>query len=252
MNDSLLKKVTFSRSHPKHTQIKGKHVLGDFGRGMLTMISGFSQEDTKNNVDLKFDIKLKSKQSKFSWNINLFCKGQIGKDLDRYQTEDGGHSLSIDHFAHVNWDQGVSGEIANENSKIGEFVLIKYPKFDQKSSKGPMEFLDELKKRNIHQNDFESKNSESTTNHDFAIIGELHGIDFKVVTNMRKQKFWVFQGDTIKAILEKSNSGGNSFGKNYFILVHPEISALESIYWLKTALLAEYLNQTLSTTYYKW
>ena len=62
-----------------------------------------------------------------------------------------------------------------------------------------------------------------TVSNDFAIIGKLYGVDFKVVTNMRKQKYWIFQDQIIKAILQTSGTR-NSFGKNYHLLLHPEIS----------------------------
>lgn len=251
LNDSLLKEVNFSLSHPKHAKIKTKHILGDAGKGMLSLISGFSLENSKNDVDLKLKAKIKSKESKSGWEIDLFCKGEIGKEFDRNTNEDGGHSLSIDHFAQVNWDQGASGEIKKENSKIGEFILIKYPKNTDISSKGPIEFLDEFKKKNLEQGDLESNHIPHNASNDFAIIGELYGVDFKVVTNMRKQKYWVFQDQIIKSVLQTSGKR-NSFGKNYHLLVHPEISAWEATYWMKISLLAVFLNRTISSGYYTW
>ena len=35
INDEYLKKVSLSKSHPKLVQMKGKHVLGDLGSGLL-------------------------------------------------------------------------------------------------------------------------------------------------------------------------------------------------------------------------
>ena len=53
---------------------------------------------------------------------NLKQVNQVGKlicivkvtsatELDRYRNEDGGISLSVDHYAYVDWDQGASGKI---------------------------------------------------------------------------------------------------------------------------------------------
>lgn len=252
LNDSLLKEVSFTRSHPRKGKMNTSHVLEDVGKGMLTLISGFSLENTKNNVDLKMRIKIKSEESKSAWEIDLFCKGQIGKDIHRTSSEDGGHSLAIDHHANVNWDQGASGEIIKENSKIGEFILIKYPAIATDSSKGPIEFLNEFKKKGIDKDSIETQNKTGKVKNDFVIIGELYGVDFKVVTNMRKQKYWVFQDQTIKATLQMSSSGNNAFKKNYHILVHPEISTWESAYWMKISLLAVFLKRTISTGYYTW
>ena len=251
LNDSLLKEVSFSLSHPKHAKIKTKHILGDAGQGMLSLISGFSLENSKNDTDLKLKAKIKSKESKSGWEIDLFCKGEIGKEFDRYRTEEGGHSLSIDHFAQVNWDKGVSGEIKKENSKIGEFILIKYPKNADISSKGPIEFLDEFKKKSLKEKDLEANHIQNNAGNDFAIIGELYGVDFKVVTNMRKQKYWVFQDQIIKSILQTSDKR-NSFGNNYHLLIHPEMSIREATYWMKITLVAAFLNRTISSGYYTW
>lgn len=251
LNDSLLKEVRFPLSHPKKSKIKTKHILGDVGQGMLTLISGFGMENTKDNEDLRFDAKIESEESKSGWELDLYCKGDIGKELDRYRTEEGGVSLSVDHFAYIDWDQGATGKILKDKSQIGEFVLIKYPKTTEGSSKGPIEFLDELKKKNLDGDTSEFQNTGHPTSHDFAIIGKLYGVDFKVVTNMRKQKYWIFQDQTTKAIVQMSNTR-NSFGKNYHLLLNPENSIWESTYWTKISLLALFLNRTIETTYYKW
>ena len=251
LNDSLLKEVRFPLSHPKKTKIKTKHILGDVGQGMLTLISGFSLENTKDNEDLRFDIKIESKESKSGWELDLYCKGDIGKELDRYTGEEGGVSLSVDHFAYVDWDQGATGKILKDNSQIGEFVLIKYPKNTEGSSKGPIEFLDELKKKNLDEGTSEPQNLGHPISNDFAIIGELYGVDFKVVTNMRKQKYWVFQDQTTKAIVQTSITR-NSFGKNYHLLLNPENSIWESTYWTKISLLALFLHRTIETSSYNW
>lgn len=251
LNDSLLHEVRFPLSRPKKSKIKTKHILGDVGQGMLTLISGFGLENTKNNEDLRFDVKIESKESKSGWDVDLFCKGDIGKEIDRYRTEEGGVSLSVDHFAYIDWDQGVSGKIMKNNAKIGEFILIKYPKNTEGSTKGPLEFLDELKKKNPDEVTSESQNTGHPVSNDFAIIGELYGVDFKVVTNMRKQKYWIFQEQTTKAIVQTSITR-NSFGKNYHLLLNPENSIWESTYWTKISLLALFLQRTIETTYYKW
>lgn len=251
LNDSLLKEVSFSLSHPTHTKIKAKHIFKDLGTGMLTLVSGVGLENTKNNVGLKFNSKIKSKEGKTGWELVLYCRGQKEKYLQRYNTAEGGHSLSIDHSAHINWDQSVSGEIKKGNSKIGEFVLIKYAKNMEASSKSPIDFLDDFKKKGLDDGENDNENAKHVAN-DFALIGNLYGVDFKVVTNMRKEKFWIFQGKTIKAILGVSEEGKNAFGKNYNLMVHPDISILESSYWIKMSLLSVFLNRTISTSYYKW
>ena len=251
LNDSLLKEVSFPLSHPKKSKIKTKHILGDVGQGMLTLISGFGLENTKNNEDLRFDAKIESEESKSGWELDLYCKGDIGKELDRYTGEEGGVSLSVDHFAYVDWDQGATGKILKDNSQIGEFVLIKYPKNTKGSSKGPIEFLDELKKKNLDEGTSEPQNLGHPISNDFAIIGELYGVDFKVVTNMRKQKYWVFQDQTTKAIVQTSITR-NSFGKNYHLLLNPKNSIWESTYWTKISLLALFLHRTIETSSYNW
>jgi len=251
LNDSLLKEVSFPLSRPKKVKIKTKHILGDVGKGMLTLISGFGLENSKYNQDLRFDAKIESKESKSGWEVDLYCKGDIGTELDRYRTEEGGVSLSVDHYAYVDWDQGASGKILKDNSQIGEFVLIKYPKNTEESSKEPLEFLDELKKKNSDEETSEAENIGHPVSNDFAIIGKLYGVDFKVVTNMRKQKYWIFQDQTTKAIVQTSVTR-NSFGKNYHLLLNPEISIWESTYWTKISLLALFLNRTIQTDHYKW
>jgi len=251
LNDSLLKEVRFPLSHPKKTKFKTKHILGDVGQGMLTLISGFGLDNTKNNEDLRFDVKIQSKESESGWEVDLYCKGDIGKELSRNRSEEGGVSLSVDHFAYIDWDQGVSGKIMKHKAKIGQFVLIKYPKNTEGSSEGPIEFLNELKKKNSDEDTSESQNLGQPVSHDFAIIGELYGVDFKVVTNMRKQKYWIFQDQTTKAIVQTSITR-NSFGKNYHLLLNPENSIWESTYWTKISLLALFLNRTIETNSYNW
>ncbi len=143
INDEYLKKVSLSKSHPKLVEIKGKHVLGDFGSGLLTLVSGVGVENTKENVDLKFTSKLKCQDDKYNWTVNLFVKGLMEKHRSRHSTEGGGFSMDIDRYASVNWDIGARGEFIKNNIKIGDFILIKRPKFGKLTKNDPLEFLND-------------------------------------------------------------------------------------------------------------
>lgn len=252
LNHATLKEVSFNTYHPRHSKVKANNVLSGLGKGILTLVSGVGLEDNKDNVDLKLTTKIKSNDSKTSWELHLYCKGQMDKDISRYRNEDGGFSLSTSHYAHIDWNQGITAEIFKKNSKIGEFVLIKYAANSDSSLKGPIEFLEEVKAKSLDENNFASDNSSMHSGNDFAVIGELYGTDFKIVTNMKIQKFWIFQDETIKTMIQISDKKKNSFVKNYVVLSNPEMSSGEAPYWIKMALMAKFLNKTLQKSNYKW
>ncbi|MGI9530826.1 hypothetical protein [Lutimonas sp.] len=252
LNHSQLKEVSFYSYHPRHATIKANNVLSGVGKGILTLFSGVGLEDNKDNVDLEMNIKIKSNDSKTSWDLHLYCKGYTEKDISRTRSDEGGYSLSVDHYAHVDWNQGITAELFKKKSKIGEFVLIKYTANSDASLKGPIEFLEEMKAKNVQENNFESKTSYRQSGNDFAVIGQLFGTDFKIVTNMSLQKYWVFQDDTIKAMLQFSHKNSNTFVKNYVLLSNPDMSSVESAYWIKMALMAKHLNNTIEKSNYSW
>ena len=251
LDDPLLKKLSISKSHPKHVQLKGKHVFGDAGRGMLTLISGVGTGDSKENIDLKFVNRIRCKERKFDWDINIYCKGSMDNELSRNENEDGGFSLSIDHYAHINWDQGVSGEIMKGEHKIGEFILIKNLN-SAISFTGPLVFLNELNLKYAKDNDSSDKKMEEIHLNDYAIIGELYGQKFSVINDFEKKRCSIYQDNTIKTILQTSAHDNSASGKKYFLLKNPEVSEWESTYWSKLALFFEYLNQTVKVSSYQW
>lgn len=252
MNDSLLQKMSISKSHPKHTQIKGKHIFGDFGRGTLTLISGIGTEDSKNNVDLKFINRIKCKEPKFNWNINLFCKGSIDNEISRDRNEDGGFSLNSDHSAYIDWNQGVSGIIMKGEIKIGEFILIKNPVTTDINFRGPLEFLNEFNTKYAQKKDTLNNKSKGINVNDYAIIGKLYDQKFTVINDFEAERISIYQDKIIKAILQKSDAGNTSFKKKYFLLQDPEISDWESTYWSKLVLFFQYLDETLAKSTYHW
>jgi len=251
LDDPLLKKVSISKSHPKHVQLKGKHVFGDVGRGMLTVISGIGTEDSKEDIDLKFINRIRCKERKFDWDINIYCKGTIDNELNRDKNEDGGFSLSIDHYAYINWDQGVTGEIMKGEQKIGEFILIKNLN-SAISFTGPMAFLNELNLKYTKDNDSSDKKMEEIHINDYAIIGELYGQKFSVINDFEKKRCSIYQDKIIKTILQTSAHENSTSGDKYFLLKNQEVSEWESTYWSKLALFFEYLNQTVKVNSYSW
>ena len=252
MNDSLLRKVTISKSHPKHTQIKGKHIFGDIGRGTLTLISGIGTEDSKNIVDLKFINRIRCKEPKFDWNINLYCRGSMDNQINRNRNEDGGLSLSLDHSAYIDWSQGVSGIIMKGEIKIGEFILIKNPVTTDINFRGPLQFLNEFNTKYAQKKDTLNNKAKGINVNDYAIIGKLYDKKFTVINDFETEKISIYQDKIIKAILQKSDAGNTSFKNIYFLLQDPEISEWESTYWSILVLFFEYLNQTLAISSYQW
>lgn len=251
LEDSLLKKVSITISHPKHVKIKGKHVFGDLGRGMLTIMSGIGTEDSKEDIDLKFITRIRCKERKFDWNINIYCRGTMDKELNRNQNEDGGFSLSVDHYAYINWDQGVWGEILKGEQKIGEFILIKNMNSNI-SFNGPLSFLNELNQKYTKEGDTEDEKMKGININDYAIIGDLYGQKFRVIHNSEEKRISIHQNNSIKTKLQALDSSPSSSGQNYFLFKDSEVSEWESTYWSKLALFFEYLNRTVKTSSYEW
>lgn len=252
LNDSLLKKVTISKSHPKHAKIKGKHVFGDLGRGMLTLVSGIGTEDSKDNIDIQFINRIKCRDSRFDWEIKIYCKGTIENELNRNRNDDGGVSLSVDHYAYIDWSQGVWGEIMKENKKIGEFILVRNLNSKNISFTGPLMFLNDLNNDFIKKNKSENEKLQGLNINNYSIIGELYGQKFKVIKDFELQRDMIYQDKTLKTILQASEYEKYSAKKVYFLLKDPDISTWELTYWAKLSLFFEYLNLTLQVDNYNW
>lgn len=242
-----MKKVSISMSHPKHVKIQGKHVFGDLGRGMLTAISGIGTEDSKENVDLKFINRIKCKERKFDWNVNIYCRGTMDKELTRDKNEDGGYSLSVDHYAFIDWEQGVWGEIMKGEQKIGEFILIKNIN-SAISFKGPLSFLNELNQKYAK----EDEKMKGIKVNDYAIIGELYGQKFRVIKDIEEKSSMIYQENTLKSVLRASDFDRTSSGQNYLLYKNAEVSEWESTYWSKLLLFFQYLHEMVKVNSYEW
>lgn len=247
VQNDLLNKVQFSKSHPKHVQIKGKHVFGDFGRGLLTLVSGVSVGNTKEDVDLKFTSRVKCNEEKYNWTVNLFVKGLYEKERNRYSTESGGFSMDIDRYAEINWDRGANGEIVRKEKRIGEFVLIKRPKFDKLSKNDPLEFLNDSVP-DLHESDNISTSDERS----YVIYGSLYNRDFSIVANTKKERYWLFSDGKLKTVLQLPLSKRLVEDKNTYALLDPDMSDLEATYWIKLALYNAYLGEIITKSSYNW
>ena len=252
VEDALLNKVSISDFHPVPIQIKGKHVFGDFGRGLLTMVSGIGVENTKNDIDLKITSNIRCKENKFNWKIHLYCKGTMFKDRVRNSNEDGGFSMSVDREAHIYWDKGIRGEIMKGDSKIGEFLLIKYTNLDAIMNQNPLEILQELKNNKLAQDAKLDANKAISTKSDFTILGEFGGKNFSVVSNVKLKRYSVFQDKNIKAILQLPFTNQGPEARNRIVLLQPNMTDWEATYWIRLALYNEYLLETLHKSHFSW
>lgn len=247
IQDDLLKKVSFKKSNPKHVQIEGKHVFGDFGRGLLTLVSGVGVENTKEDVDLKLTSIVKGHEEKYNWTVNLFVKGLYTKERSRYSTESGGFSMDIDRHASIHWEGGANGEIIWREKKIGEFVLIKRPNFDKLTNDDPLEFLNDSVQEANELPTMGAKKERS-----YVIYGSLLNQNFSVVADTKNEKYWLFSDGNLKSILQLPLTKSLSDDNNGYILLHPDMSAIEATYWIKLALYNAYLEEILSKTEYNW
>lgn len=247
IDDEYLKRVSLTKTHPKPDQLKGKHMLGDFGSGLLTLVSGIGMENTKENIDLKFTSKLKCKDDKYNWTINLFAKGFMEKSRSRYDTESGGVSMSIDRFASVNWDIGARGEIIKNNIKIGDFILIKSPEFKKLAKNDPLEFLHDSISEAVP-----SEQEEPEDDRTYTIHGELHNQSFSIVGSVKNRRFWLFQDKKLKAVLQLPKTVRLVEDKNTYALIDPDMSSLEMTYWLKLGLYNAYLCSIVNKSNYHW
>jgi len=249
INDEYLKKVSLSKSHPKLAEIKGKHALGDFGSGLLTLVSGVGVGNTKENVDLKFTSKIKCQDDKYNWTINLFVNGLMEKHRSRYSTESGGFSMDVDRYASVNWDIGARGEIIKDNIKIGDFILIKRPKFKKLANNNPLEFLND----SLGELDpIEEEEEESDDERTYAIYGQVHNQNFSIVASVKNKRFWLFQDKKLKAVLQLPRTVRLAEDKMTYALVDPDMTSLEMTYWLKLGLYNAYLASIVNRTEYNW
>lgn len=252
INDEYLKKVSLSKSHPKLAEMKGKHVLGDFGSGLLTLVSGVGVGNTKENVDLKFTSKLKCQDDKYNWTINLFVNGLMEKHRSRQSTESGGFSMDVDRYASVNWDIGARGEILNNNSKIGDFILIKRPKFKKLANNNPLEFLSDSLGEEDPIKEEEEEEEESDIERTYAIYGQVHNQNFSIVASVKNKRFWLFQDKKLKAVLQLPRTVNFVEDKTTYALLDPDMTSLEMTYWLKLGLYNAYLASIVDRTEYNW
>jgi hypothetical protein len=248
INDEYLKKVSLSKSHPKLAEIKGKHALGDFGSGLLTLVSGVGVGNTKENVDLKFTSKIKCQDHKYNWTINLFVNGLMEKQRSRYRTESGGFSMDVDRYASVNWDIGARGEIIKDNIKIGDFILIKRPKFKKLANNNPLEFLSD----SIGELDPVEEVEESDDERTYAVYGQVHNQNFSIVASVKNKRFWLFQDEKLKAVLQLPHTVRLVEDKMTYALLDPGMTSLEMTYWLKLGLYNAYLASIVDRTEYNW
>ena len=250
INDEYLKKVSLSKSHPNLVKMKGKHVLGDFGSGLLTIISGVGVGNTKENVDLKFASKIKCPDNKYNWTINLYVKGLMEKSRSRYSTESGGFSMDIDRHASVNWDIGARGEIIKNNIKIGDFILIKGPKFKKLANNDPLGFLSD----SVDSiGDIDLKKEEKTDNEEtYTIYGQLYNHNFRIVANVKNKRFWLFHDKKLKAVLQLPRTVNYAMDMTTYALLDPDMSSVEMTYWLKLGLYNAYLARIVNRTEYNW
>jgi len=248
INDEYLKKVSLSKSHPKLAQMKGKHVLGDFGSGLLTLVSGVGVGNTKENVDLKFTSIIKCQDDKYNWTINLFVNGLMEKHRSRHSTESGGFSMDVDRYASVNWDVGAKGEILKNNIKIGDFILIKRPKFKKLTNNNPLEFLSD----SLEEVDPIEEKEESDDERTYAIYGQVHNQNFSIVASVKNKRFWLFQDKKLKAVLQLPRTVRFVEDKTTYALLDPDMTSLEMTYWLKLGLYNAYLASIVERTQYNW
>lgn len=253
IQDEYLKKVSLSHTkHPKPVQLKGKHVLGDFGSGLLTLISGVGVGNTKENIDLKFTSKTRCKDDKYDWTINLFVKGFMEKSRSRYSTESGGHSMDIDRYANVNWDIGANGEILKDNNKIGDFILIKQPNFDKLAKNNPLEFLNDSLGKSDSLEEEEKEEETQANEKSYTIYGQLYNQNFSMVASLKIRRFWLFQDKKLKAVIQLPRTVRFAEDKNTYALVDPDMSGLEKTYWLKLGLYNAYLATIINKSEYNW
>ena len=250
INDEYLKKVSLSKSHPQLAQMKGKHLLGDFGSGLLTLVSGVGVGNTKENVDLKFTSKLKCQDDKYNWTINLFVNGLMEKHRSRHSTESGGFSMDVDRYASVNWDLGAKGEIMKNNVKIGDFILIKRPKFKKLANNDPLEFLsDSVGEVDPIEEEEEEKSDDERT---YAVYGQVHNQNFSIVASVKNKRFWLFQDKKLKAVIQLPRTVRFVEDKTTYALLDPDMTSVEMTYWLKLGLYNAYLARIVDRTEYNW
>lgn len=248
IDDEYLQNVSLSATkHPKPVQLKGKHILGDFGSGLLTLVSGVGVGNTKENIDLKFTSKLTCKDDKHNWTLNLYTKGLMEKHRSRYGTDSGGFSMDIERSANVNWDLGAKGEILKNNIKVGDFILIKQPRFEKLSNNNPLEFLSDSLA-------LDSTVDEQASNYQrtYTIIGQLHNQNFNIKADLKTKRYWLFQDKKLKAVLQLPRTVRFVEDKNTYALLDPTMSGTERTYWLKLALFNAYLSTILNKSVYNW
>ena len=171
------------------------------------------------------------------------------KHRSRYSTESGGFSMDVDRYASVNWDIGARGEIIKDNIKIGDFILIKRPKFKKLANNNPLEFLND----SLGELDpIEEEEEESDDERTYAIYGQVHNQNFSIVASVKNKRFWLFQDKKLKAVLQLPRTVRLAEDKMTYALVDPDMTSLEMTYWLKLGLYNAYLASIVNRTEYNW
>jgi len=251
LNDEVLKKVSFSQSHPVNVELNGKHLLGDFGSSLFTMVSGIGLSNSKNDVRLKFSTRMKCEDSKHNLEINLFCIGDLEKYRQQYGNDDGTSSMDISRTAYVNWEAGAIGEIFRKDAKIGEFDLIKYPKYENISTNDPLESIQiplENPVVEVSGNETNTVDKEM----DYSIMGEIYGKNFRLAGVLKEKRFWLYHDDSLKVILQLASTGKIVKERKSYALVDKDMSPSETAYWLKIALYNAYLYEVVTKNRYDW
>ncbi|MEN8187610.1 MAG: hypothetical protein ABFR05_10825 [Bacteroidota bacterium] len=252
-NHSAINEIQIKTKRTKRSKYPAGQVLGDIGRGTLTMLFGgiMDVEDT-DKVTWKFRGKLLCNDENFNWDINLFCDGESVKLSERTRNEDGTYSIQTHEDKYSNWENDATGIIIDKKDTISKFVIIMDPLNDSILKQRTTEIFsksDQLysdKNKSLKEEWLQKQISESSI--DYGIIGKFRGKDFAIIADGITRKSWIFKEGELQCMFQTDMDDlfiSTEDKVKPYILLDSFIFNEKKQDWFRLAILSKYLSITL-------
>ncbi len=258
-DNAFINEIHIKTKSTKRSKYPAGQVLGDIGRGALTVLFGrFMSFEDSDMVTWKFQGKLICNDENYNWDINLFCDGESVKLSESVENNDGTSTLQTYEDKYFDWENEAAGIITEKKDTIAKFFIIMDPQNDSILRQRTNEIFSQTdqkypkNKETISQNFLENLLDVSMStpefNIDYGIIGKFRDKNFSIIADGISKKTWFFEEGKFQCVFE-DDLDKTSFSENEkimaYLLLDARISENEKPDWFRLVLFSKYLSKTL-------
>jgi len=248
-NDSGNREIQYSLNQPKEAKFfNAGHILGDAGDGLLTALTSINFASSRD-LSWKVNGTIICNDDLPDWEISLFCEGHLEKDRQRVKNDDGSWSVETESTRDLYWEKNATGVIIESNDTIGAFLIImnpwKSPLLKQWSAGIASEPEPQLK--TVSNNKY-YKESISSPDISYGIIGQFRKKKFAVISNGTARKTWFYTDKNLSCIFRPDMDDTMISNKDRiqpYLLINEDISLSERRDYFRLAIMSRYLSRAL-------